>query len=1054
MHPYQLQHRFFLRTPLLPLDGPLARLLSQPTASGQTELLYRLYEDPLLREALFLASPVLHQQLEKQLSDKKLSAEEQEQLTVSLTRYLLRMSTRPTPFGLFAGCTLGQWDVENQIRLSPPGQHGRHTRPDMDYLCQLAQNLSRQTGIREQLLYFPNTSYYVFGDTIRFVDYHYQNQRRSHRLAASEYSEYIEQVIERCKRGATGTAIAETLSGEDISLSEALEFVDELIEGKLLVSELDGNTTGPEMLNRMIGILERMNGSDVAQVKARQLVQLLQALDNIDAKRPAAPGNPYQAVFDILEQLEHAYEPNRLLQVDMARPASVCRLDAAIAQSIQKGLAVLNRLSPRGQDGPLERFKKAFTDRYETKEVSLLEVMDVESGLGYGNAGPGDINPLIDDLPARNPDSGAVLPWNKHTALLLRLLQKARETGAYELRLTDADLQDLAEPNWNDIVDSFSVLFKVHPNPEDATAAPQVYINIVNGPSNRLLGRFTHLNPEIDAFVRQIADEENANHPDAILAEVAHLPESRLGNVLLRTHIRDYDIPYLAHSTLPPENQIPLQDMTVRVEDNEIILYSKTLNKRVIPVMSNAHNYTSNGLPVYQFLCDLQYQGKRSGMQFGWGVLAQEAKFLPRVSYENLIFSRASWQLSAGDLKPLHNLKRDEDVVAKVHAWKNQWNIPDRALVVRGDHELFVDFNNHLCVQSFLHEVKNKGGVTIAEFLFDSTGGGMVRDNAGHSYAHEIVAVFTKKPAATQIRPPAARLEQPRIKRSFPIGSEWLYFKLYCGVKTADAILAQHIRPLTDLLQHRSWVDHWFFLRYNDPNAHLRLRLRLNDARALGPVLQAAHEILAQPLADRLLWKIQTDTYEREIERYGAANMEFTEFLFHVDSEHTLRFLEQLPQFPDDHRWFYGLLAADELLDAFGLGLPEKLRFTEYMKAAFETEFRVKESQAFKKQLNGKFRDQRQHLIPLLNRSGEYGDLYALLAKRRADIYPAAQAIMGSCQKNGDSAEAYLSSYIHMLFNRLFTSNQRMYELTLYALLHGFYQQQYHTAKNKHLVSN
>lgn len=36
------------------------------------------------------------------------------------------------------------------------------------------------------------------------------------------------------------------------------------------------------------------------------------------------------------------------------------------------------------------------------------------------------------------------------------------------------------------------------------------------------------------------------------------------------------------------------------------------------------------------------------------------------------------------------------------------------------------------------------------------------------------------------------------LKRTFFIGDEWLYYKVYCGVKTADIILAEVVKPLTE----------------------------------------------------------------------------------------------------------------------------------------------------------------------------------------------------------------------------------------------------------------
>ena len=54
-------------------------------------------------------------------------------------------------------------------------------------------------------------------------------------------------------------------------------------------------------------------------------------------------------------------------------------------------------------------------------------------------------------------------------------------------------------------------------------------------------------------------------------------------------------------------------------------------------------------------------------------------------------------------------------------------------------------------------------------------------------------------------------------KRIFIIGDEWLYLKLYTGVKTADYILTTHFKNLLDQMIRNEYIDHWFFIRYSDP---------------------------------------------------------------------------------------------------------------------------------------------------------------------------------------------------------------------------------------------
>ncbi len=63
------------------------------------------------------------------------------------------------------------------------------------------------------------------------------------------------------------------------------------------------------------------------------------------------------------------------------------------------------------------------------------------------------------------------------------------------------------------------------------------------------------------------------------------------------------------------------------------------------------------------------------------------------------------------------------------------------------------------------------------------------------------------------------------IRRKFIPGSRWLYFKIYTGIKTADEVATRTLLPLLRELYEAKLIDDWFFIRYTDPDFHLRLRL-------------------------------------------------------------------------------------------------------------------------------------------------------------------------------------------------------------------------------------
>jgi len=210
-------------------------------------------------------------------------------------------------------------------------------------------------------------------------------------------------------------------------------------------------------------------------------------------------------------------------------------------------------------------------------------------------------------------------------------------------------------------------------------------------------------------------------NPDVIFAEIAHLPESRIGNILLRPVLRPYEIPYLAKPGVSDEYAISPDDLYVSVKNNRVVLRSKRLNKKIVPRMSTAHNYNGqNPMPVYHFLCDLQHQNGRTGLGFHWNEAAQQLDYLPRVVYKNCILSLARWTVREKETKEFIGLKDDGELLRKIKEWQCKRNIPDTVLLADGDNKLYVDLNNPLSIRAWLSIVRKRPSFRLEEFLFDS----------------------------------------------------------------------------------------------------------------------------------------------------------------------------------------------------------------------------------------------------------------------------------------------------------------------------------------------
>jgi hypothetical protein len=269
--------------------------------------------------------------------------------------------------------------------------------------------------------------------------------------------------------------------------------------------------------------------------------------------------------------------------------------------------------------------------------------------------------------------------WTTRHVLLLRKLAQALTEGADEIALEASDLEALAAEQRPPLPDAFYVMATVAAESDGAMAqgAFRVFLHHLYGPSGAvLLGRFCHADQTLHKFVRAHLQAEEARRPEQLFAEIVHLPEGRIGNILCRPVLRDYEIPYLGRSGAPADRQIPVTDLLVSVPDGRIVLRSRRMEREVVPRLTTAHNYDWRSLGLYRFLCALQGQDAAAALAWDWGPL-QDAPFLPRVVSERLVLCRARWNVAEAELRALGQTSGAGQFAA-VQAWRAELRLPLR----------------------------------------------------------------------------------------------------------------------------------------------------------------------------------------------------------------------------------------------------------------------------------------------------------------------------------------------------------------------------------------
>ena len=276
------------------------------------------------------------------------------------------------------------------------------------------------------------------------------------------------------------------------------------------------------------------------------------------------------------------------------------------------------------------------------------------------------------------------------------------------------------------------------------------------------------------------------------------------------------------------------------------------------------------------------------------------------------------------------------------------------------------------------------------------------------------------------------------MKRDFCIGSEWLYFKIYTGVKTADLILTEKLFHIILDLKEEKTIDKWFFIRYNDLNEHIRIRFYCKTPENTSIVIAKIYPVLNKLLEQNIVWKVQTDTYQREIERYGEKTMIDSETLFWHDSEMVLGYLALKSSFEkNEMQLIFSFTAIDSFLNSFSLTNTDKLFLMEELQTSFKNEFHA--DKVLKKEMDKHYRELWQDIDDFLTgkAQNQFPEIFKIIQHKKSKISAIVAAVQVEIQI---PLLAFLSSHIHMMVNRQYSSKQRMYELLIYDHLYRYYK--------------
>jgi thiopeptide-type bacteriocin biosynthesis protein len=343
--------------------------------------------------------------------------------------------------------------------------------------------------------------------------------------------------------------------------------------------------------------------------------------------------------------------------------------------------------------------------------------------------------------------------------------------------------------------------------------------------------------------------------------------------------------------------------------------------------------------------------------------------------------------------------------------------------------------DNIVAVDAALELAKQQGTMRLTE-LFLGDDDLFARSREGR-FVHELaIPLLRTNPALAHPQPRSRTIGQGR--RTFAPGSEWLYAKLYAGELAADAIL-EHAAAVARNAIATGAADRWFFVRYADPDWHLRLRIHGDSQRLADGPLRELFSLSQSALSDKRLWRFQLDTYEREVERYGGyLGIEMAEKLFWADSEAANDVVQLGRRTSGQPRWLFAVAGVDRLLGDFGMNTSANLAIVRAARNQLAGILTF--DKAFNHEVGRRYREVRQSVDSILDHDGgiasETGAV-EIFARRSQLVKPTACELtaLSKCRQLMGSLDSFARCHIHMHVNRVLQRPTREIEFIIYDFL-------------------
>lgn len=781
----------------------------------------------------------------------------------TINKYLIRASTRSTPYGNCAGVEMGVFSNYDNLKIDTKG-FKNIISVDAKWLYDIKKELLKDIDFMKNTKLYSNKNLIIDKNKVKNPQVSSCFEEEKHDYSIIENNNLIKLILDNSKNGIVYSNLVELISKEYEGVQEELviKVLSELIESEFLMTELLGIVFSENSLKNFIELL----------LKYKNDYTYLNTLIKIDEKI-----TEYNECNEI-KTLKEIIELMKSIKLDEKDYICCCRkinlksntISSEVKKELEENINEIVKLyeyyTPRKYN--LSKFKNKFTEIYGLN--SCVPIIDIIDKNKFGGIELFEKN--LNDYEYDDVVNGEF--YDIVESKILAALQNQEE----EIMLSIDDFKNLKKKEekiyFNPTLDLNVIITKEKEN--------YIYNLAPNVGSYRGGNIYNRFESALDGniyknFVDEIKyyDDKYEKENNELLIEIReNFKNPRMHNIRSYKQINNN---YMAFSLIDLENKksISISELYLKLNNNdefEIIhlgknkkcrivnndmlnLFSKSKLSKVLYILSN-NIYTD----IFNVIGKL-YLNKYN--------------YLPRIKMKNMILKPKEWNLSKGMLSN----KNIEEFSIDLKKAIERYSINRFVYLSDSDNRLLLDLNNEYYYKIIYKQFKKKGYVLFEENEFMNKDM-LMTDIENNKYMSEI--------SFTLVMDEIEKVDSEEkniinyTEEMLPMQYGWIYFKIY-GV---DEMEEELFLELKEISMKKDIFDKAFFIRYADEKGqHIRFRVKIKSEKENKIAIKYLQDKFEKMYNCKYFGNLEMDTYYREINRYGGKKMiDDVETFFEKDS--------------------------------------------------------------------------------------------------------------------------------------------------------------------------